>query len=121
MARSLCVLVNHPPYGTLNAAEGIRHARGAAAKGWEIVLAFMGEAVQTLLPGQAPPPGEWVCLADAVSELMDEAKERALILAEAHSLAALELSGVDLIRGVRVVPLDDIARAMARCDRTLIF
>jgi sulfur relay (sulfurtransferase) complex TusBCD TusD component (DsrE family) len=121
MPRSLCVLVNHPPYGTLEAAEAIRHARGAVGKGWEVVLAFLGESVQTLLPGQAPPSGEWVCLAEAMSDLMDEAKDRALILAEVQALAALGLSVADLIPRVRVVPLDDVARVLARCDRTLVF
>src|SRR3989304_8666808 len=107
MPRSLCLLVNRPPYGTLEAAEAIRHARGAAGKRWEIVLAFLGESVQTLVPGQAPPAGEWVCLAEAMSDLRDEAKDRALILAEVQALTALGLSAAALIPGGRVGPLLD--------------
>ncbi|MFQ5898263.1 MAG: DsrE family protein [Candidatus Methylomirabilia bacterium] len=121
MRRSLCVLVDHPPYGRLQPAEAIRHARGALGKGWEVVLAFVGDSVYTLLPGQTPRVGEWVCLSESVTEFVCEGKERASVLVEEHSLEARALSENDLIQGIRPASLDEIARAMARCDRTLIF
>lgn len=121
MPMSLCVLVEHPPYGSLQPAEAIRHARGALAKGWEVVLAFMGDGAYTLLPGQSPPPGEWVCLSEAVREFIIEGKERAAVLVEERSLEARRLSANDLIQGVRATSLDEIAKALVRCDRTLIF
>lgn len=121
MSRSLCVLVDHPPYGSLQPAEAIRHARGALTKGWEVILAFIGDGAYALLPGQSPPTGEWVCLSDAVSDLITEGKERASVLVEERSLEARTLSANDLISGVRVASLGEIAGALARCDRTLIF
>ncbi|MFQ5829719.1 MAG: DsrE family protein [Candidatus Methylomirabilia bacterium] len=121
MPRSLCVLVDHPPYGCLRAAEAIRHARGAVGKGWEVVLALAGDGVYTLLSGQTPRAGEWISLSEAVAELIGEGKERASVLVEDRSLVARGLSANDLIQGVRPVSLDEIAGAMAGCDRTLIF
>lgn len=121
MPGSLCVLVDRPPYGSLQPAEAIRHARGALGKGWEVVLAFLGDGVYTLLPRHSPAPGEWVCLSDAVTDFLGEGKERASVLVEDQSLGVRGMSANDLIRGARPVSLDEIAETLARCDRTLIF
>lgn len=121
MPGSLCVLVGHPPYGSLQPAEAIRHARGALGKGWQVVMAFLEDGVYTLLPGQSPPTGEWVCLSEAVAEFLGEGKERASVLVEARSLEARGLSAKDLIQGIRPASLVEIAELLARCDRNLIF
>lgn len=121
MPGRLGLLVDDAPYGTIQAAEVIRHARGALAKGWQVVLAFLGDGVYTLLPGGSPPPREWVCLADAVGETIEEGGDRVRVLADVESLQARELSAGDLIPGVRPASLDDIAQAMAGCNRTLLF
>lgn len=121
MSQALCVLVNRPPYGSIEPAEAIRHARGALGKGWSVVLAFLGDSVPTLLPGQAPPAGEWICLSDAVAQLVQEGQGRAEVLADVSALVARGLAVTDLIREARGASLGEIARAMARCDRTLTF
>lgn len=121
MPGSLCVLVSRPPYGTLEPAEAIRHARGALSKGWEVVLAFMGESVATLVPGQSPPAGEWVSLSEALADLIGEGEDRVQLLAEEEPLRALGLSLTELIPGVQAATHDDIARTLARCERVLVF
>lgn len=121
MPRSLCVLVNHPPYGSLEPAEALRHARGALGQGWSVVMACLGDGVSMLLPRQSPPAGEWISLSDVVSQLLREGQGRAEVLAEASSLDARGLTVTDLIPGVRDAALAEIAQAMARCDRTLTF
>ena len=121
MPRSLCVLVNRPPYGSIEPAEALRHARGALGKGWSVVLACLGDGVSTLLPRQSPLAGEWIGLADVVSQLLREGQGRAEVLAEASSLAVRGLTVTDLVLGVRDASVGEIAQAMARCDRTLTF
>jgi len=121
MSRALCVLVNRPPYGSIEPAEAIRHARGAVAKGWSVVFAVLGNGVPMLLPRQSPPADEWVSLSEAVEQFLREGEGRAEVLAEASALAAHGLTVTDLIPGVRDASLGEIARAMARCDRTLTF
>lgn len=118
MPRSLCVLVSHPPYGSIEPAEAIRHARGARAKGWEVVVAFDGDAVLALLPGQAPGAGEWTSLSGAMADLVQEGAQ---VLAEDRSLEARGLSAADLLPGARAVGLDEIARVLGACERTLFF
>lgn len=110
MAKSLCILVDRGPYGSIQPAEALRHALGALGKGWEVVLALTGDGVLMALSGQAPPTGEWV-----------SGNGRATVLVEEPALGVLGLRESDVVRGSRPVSLGEIARAVARCDRTLIF
>ena len=121
MAKSLCVLVDHGPYGSIQSAEALRHALGALGKGWEVVLALTGDAVLTALPRQSPPAGEWTCLGEAVAEFIQKGNGRATVLAEEQALEARGLRGMDLIQGTQASSLGEIVGALARCERTLIF
>ena len=121
MAKSLCVLVDRGPYGSIQSAEALRHALAAVGKGWEVVLALTGDAILTALPGQSPPAGEWVCLGETVAEFMHKGNGRAAVLVEEGALEARGLRASDLIQGTRAASLGEIARALAHCDRTLIF
>ena len=121
MRKSLFVLADRPPYGSILPAEAIRHARGALAKGWEVILALTGDGVYTVLPNQSPPAGELASLSGAVSEFIEEGKGKGVVLAESGALGARGISVSDLIPGSRPVTMNEIAAALARCDRTLIF
>lgn len=121
MAKSLCILVDRGPYGSIRPAEALRHALGALGKGWEVVLALTGDGVLMALSGQAPPTGEWVSLSQAVTDFLEAGNGRATVLVEEPALGVLGLRESDVVRGSRPVSLGEIARAVARCDRTLIF
>lgn len=109
------------PYGSIQSAEALRHALGALGKGWEVVLALTGDAVLTALPGQSPPPGEWISLGEAVHDLLQGGTGRAAVLVEDGALAARGLQARDLIPGARPGSPREIAGALARCERVLIF
>ncbi len=121
MPSLLCLVVDHAPYGRIEPAEAIRHAGGALGKGWDVVLAFLGDSVRTALPGQSPPAGEWLSLSEALVKLIGDGKERVRVLADAASLGACRLSTTDLVPGVRQASAEDLARAMVECDRALLF
>jgi len=117
----LCLVVDRSPYGSIDPAEAIRHAGGALGKGWEVVLAFMGQSVYTALQGQSPPAGEWLSLSAALTKLLDDGKGRARVLVDACALDARGLVANDLIPGVRPASTEEVARALTDCDRTLLF
>jgi len=119
--RLLCLVLDHAPYGSLQPAEAIRHAGGALGKGWEVVLAFMGDSVYTALPGQAPPAGAWVSLSAALGGIVEMGEERVRVLVDQDSLDARGLSAGELIPGVHPAAAGEIASAMAGCDTTLLF
>ena len=121
MGKSLFILVNRLPYGSIQPAEALRHARGALAKGWDVVLALAGDGVYTALPGQSPPTGEWVSLSGAVAQFMEEGTGRGVVLAETGALAMRGISANDLIPGIQPAALRELASALARAARVLIF
>ena len=121
MPSLLCLVLDDGPYGSINPAEAIRHAMGALGKGWGAVLAFMGDSVYTLLPGQSPPGGEWLSLSEAVGGFVEAGDGRARVLADRPSLDSRGLAAGDLIPGARLVSREEIANAMVECDRVLVF
>ena len=121
MASLLCLVVDRSPYGGIEPAEAIRHAGGALGKGWEVVLAFTGQSVYTALRGQSPPAGEWLSLSEALTKLIADGKGRARILADGQALDARGLASGALVAGVRWASPAELARALADCDRTLLF
>jgi sulfur relay (sulfurtransferase) DsrF/TusC family protein len=117
----VCLVLDHGPYGSLNPAEAIRHATGALGKGWAVVLAFMGDSVYTLLPGQSPPAGEWLSLSEAVGDFVEAGDGRAQVLVDRLSLDKRGLTAADLIPGARSVSREEIASATVEYDRVLVF
>jgi sulfur relay (sulfurtransferase) complex TusBCD TusD component (DsrE family) len=121
MPSLLCLVVDRGPYGSIDPAEAIRHAGGALGKGWEVVLAFMGNSVCTALREQSPSAGEWLSLSDALTKLIGDGGERVRVLVDGSALDAYGLSAGQLVPGVRRASGDEIAGALAGCDRTLLF
>lgn len=121
MPRLLCLVLDRAPYGSLQPAEAIRHAGGAVGKGWEVVLAFVGDSVYTALSGQSPPPGAWVSLSEALEGLVALGNGRARVVVDHDALAARGLGPGDLVPGIRLAATGEIAAAMAECDTTLVF
>ncbi len=93
----------------------------ALGKGWEVVLGLMGDGVDTVLGRQSSPGSDWVCLSTATAELIDKGSARAPVLVDRILLEGRGLAVNDLIAGVQPTSPDEIARAMAVCDRTLLF
>ncbi|MBI2159733.1 MAG: DsrE family protein [Candidatus Rokubacteria bacterium] len=121
MPSLLCLVLDRSPYGGIEPAEAIRHTGGALGKGWQVVLAFMGQSVYTALRGQSPPAGEWLSLSAALSKVLDDGQGRACVLVDAQALDARGLVADDLIPGARPASTDEIAHALATCDRALLF
>lgn len=113
---SLVILVRSPPYGSLDAAEGVRHLAGRQALGFEqTVGAFCDDGVFALIAGQRAAAG-FTSLEGPLSTL---AGEGVALLAERSSLAERGLRDGDLIAGVR--SLDSFEDLLIEADAVLVF
>jgi sulfur relay (sulfurtransferase) DsrF/TusC family protein len=119
--RLLCLVLDRAPYGSLQPAEAIRHAGGALGKGWDVVLAFLGDSVYTALPGQSPPAGGWVSLSEALGDLLGTGDGRVTVWVDQDSLVSRGLTAGDLIPGARPAAAGDIAAAIVDSDQALLF
>ncbi|MEW6233346.1 MAG: DsrE family protein, partial [Chloroflexota bacterium] len=70
MAESLCILVRKPPYGTIHAAEALRHAGGALKSSLKVTLVMIDDGVYLAKDWQQSADLDWVNLAEAVKRLI---------------------------------------------------
>ena len=121
MADRLAILLRRGPYGRIQAAEALRHAGGACAKGWEVRLILMGDGIYTALPYQFSPEGSWIALSEAMRDLLDKQDGRMELYVDERSLEERGLGRSDLFRECRLVAVGEIARLLEESTRVLIF
>lgn len=127
MPKTLCVLLRRPPYGSLDAAEGIRHLGGALTNGLCPVGLLVDDGVYLAKAGHQAAGG-WTDLGAALSDLLAQTAtgaggevRRAAIYVHGPSLRARGLAEHDLIPGCRVVDEAETAAVIGRADATLVY
>jgi len=121
MADRLGILLRHGPYGRIHAAEALRHAGGAVAKGWEVTLILMGDGVYSGLPHQCSSDGAWTNLADAMRTLLEKSGSGIRLCVDEQSLVERGLGRSDLFGECRLVTMDEVAKLMTESRQVLIF
>jgi sulfur relay (sulfurtransferase) DsrF/TusC family protein len=121
MADRLGILLRHSPYGRIQAAEALRHAGGALAKGWEVTLILMGDGVYSGLPHQCSSDGAWTNLADSMRKLLKESDGRIRLCVDEQSLAERGLGRSDLFGDCRLVSMEELAKLLTESSQVLIF
>ena len=127
MAKTVCVVLRKPPYGSLDAAEAIRHLQGALANGLCPVGLLLDDGVYLAKAGQQASGG-WTDLSAALADLMRQTAgdpggetRQAGVYAHEPSLRARGLTLSDLVPGIRPVPDSDAAALLAQADATLVY
>jgi len=97
---SLCILVRRPPYGTIHAAEALRHAGGALGEGLDVAVALVDDGVYLARDGQNVGDTGYTGLSPVLFKLLAKgarvhvhapsAQARGL-LADEHFVPAIEL------------------------------
>lgn len=122
MKIDLCVFFRRPPYGSILAAEGIRHLIGAAASGLTAGAVLVGDGVWVARAGQSTSVTGWTSVGEALAKVLQVADEPApQILADQDSLTRAGLGADDLIPGVRVASPEAVAELVATARYVLIF
>ena len=122
MENSVCILISRAPYGTVSAAEGVRHFNGALNNGVKAVAALVDDGVWLARAGQTPGSSGFVALSDVLSgiqELPPASDPRVFV--HGPSLARRGLADRDLLPGVEVVDDAGLARLIASTRHLLRF
>lgn len=127
MAKSVCVIVRRGPYGTIHAAEGLRHINGGVVAGLRVVGLFMDDGVYVLGDGQKASEAGWTSLSQTIKDtlrfsitLEDGTKNRAALYAHGPSLEAHGVNPGELIAGVNIASDEDVAGFLAQADAIFI-
>ncbi|MBI2563527.1 MAG: DsrE family protein [candidate division NC10 bacterium] len=122
MADQLCILVHRPPYGGIQAAEGVRHLNGAAAQGLEATAILVGDGVYVARAGQDPGATGWTALSPALEEVVGAAAAGSpRLLVDEVSLQSRGLHFASLIPGATVADEQAVADALAQARWVMVY
>ncbi len=122
MATDLCILIRHPPYGSIFAAEGIRHLIGAMANGLNVNTVLMDDGVWVARVGQNAGATGWTSLSEALANTFRLADGPVpQVLAEEDALTRAGLRAEDLVPGVSVASPEAVAELVATARHLIIF
>lgn len=128
MVKSVCILVRKPPYGSMDAAEAVRHINGALAAGLRTRAVLLGDGVYVATRNQDAAVAGWTSLSAAIEQsvtsgasLRGGAVNRAEVYAHGPSLEQQGLTGERLIEGAQVITDTELAEILAGSDSVLVF
>lgn len=122
MQPTICVLIAQAPYGTVAAAEAVRHVNGALAEGFAVVAALAGDGVWLARAGQQADQGGFLSLSDALAAALGQATGPGLrVVVHGPSLGERGLAAADLIPGVEQVDDTGLAAVITASQALLRF
>lgn len=121
----LCIVIRRAPYGTLSAAEGVRHLMGAAQAELSVHAVLIDDGVHLAKQGQDSGSAGWTNLSDALGQALGSGAtdSSARLRAYVHrpSAETRGLDHLDLISGVELIGDAQLAAVLASADALLIF
>jgi hypothetical protein len=128
MAASICIIVRKAPYGSMDAAEAVRHINGALAAGLKTCAVLLGDGAYLAVRDQRAGEAGWTSLSEALgqslssgAQLRDGPVNRPDVLVGESALLGCGIGPDRLLPGVRVVSDGEAAAAIASADSFLLF
>jgi len=121
----LCIVIRRAPYGTLGAAEGVRHLIGAAHAGMAVCAVLVDDGVYLAKQGQDPGGTGWTSLSGALGQALGSGPTGASAPARAYvhrpSAETRGLDHLDLVPGVEWIDEARFAALLASAEALLVF
>ena len=118
MENSLCILVRRSPYGTIHAAEALRHLNGASAGGLKTAAVLVGDGVYSAKEGQETDTTGWTSLSAALKRALEDGP---WVYAHEPSLKERGLGLDDLVPGVKTINDVEMATLLAGSRWLMLF
>ncbi len=114
----IAMILRKPPYGDINAAEAVRHALGGVSGEFMVSLIMTDGGVLLARKGQDETGTGFTNLGDALKDCIDMDVK---VFAEQVSLMENGIGDGDIVDGVKVASMDEIAQLLKKADSTMIF
>jgi sulfur relay (sulfurtransferase) complex TusBCD TusD component (DsrE family) len=114
---SVLLVVNTPPYGSEGPYNAFRLAEALVLRAEHVDVFLMGDAVQAARAGQ-DPRGAHASLEQMLVDLLERAVD---VSCCGTCCATRGLTEHDLIKGVRIATIHDLAAATTRSDKVVSF
>ena len=110
------LILNDPPYGTERSYNGLRLAKALAAKGAEVTLFLMADAVACAKAGQKVPQGYY-----NLELMVKSVARKGNVLLCGTCMDARGLAEEDLAEGTRRSTMAELAEHTMAADQVLVF
>ncbi|MBI4844460.1 MAG: DsrE family protein [Nitrospirae bacterium] len=114
---NLLVILRKPPYGTVNAAEAVRHAGAASGFEYKSMLYLIDGGVFTAKKNQDAGDTGFTGLGESLDLMSGEMD----IFADKESLEKYSLSEEDLVEGVKIDDGEVLKKAIKEAQSIMIF
>ena len=121
MAKSVCMMVRHAPYGKIQAAEAVRHINGAVANGFDTTAVFIADGVYVLKTQQDETETGFTSLGKALADVLAKTEPKAKILVHRSSAGMRGLSEEDILPGVKWIDDAELADIMTDTANLMLF
>lgn len=122
---SMCIVIRKAPYGSLSAAEGVRHLVGAAAGGMQVTAVLVDDGVYVAKHGHDPDDTGWtslsVILQQALAQAAASGSPRIYVYVHRPSAQQRGLGSVDFVSGVELVDDSQVTAALGGAEGLLVF
>ncbi|HTZ17198.1 MAG TPA: DsrE family protein [Dissulfurispiraceae bacterium] len=115
---SICIILRRPPYGTVDAAEAIRHALGGVTEEMGTQLLLVDGGVNAARNGQDPASTGYASIEEGIRDCIDMGVE---VSVDGESLKAAGMGPQDLIDGAKILDGPEIAAIIKDAGTTMIF
>ena len=121
----LCIVIRRVPYGTLAAAEGVRHLIGATDAGMSVCAVLVDDGVYLAKQDQDPDDTGWRSLWGARGQTLGpravDSAAQARVYVHRESADTRGLDHLDLIPGVESIDDVQLAGVLTSADALLVF
>ena len=116
--QNIAMILKRPPYGDINAAEAVRHARGAVSSEINVALILVDGGVLLAKKGQDESATGFTNLGDSLRDCIEMGVS---VYADIASLKAKGVASSDLLVNVKPVGWKEIAGLIKDAESTMIF
>lgn len=116
--RSISIILRKPPYGSVDAAEAIRHTLGVLAEELAVQLILVDGGVLAARKGQDTGVTGYLSAEEGMRDSLDMG---ATVYVDRQSMEAAGIAATDLVDGVTIASQSEIAASMKGSGTTMIF
>ncbi|MEW5817808.1 MAG: DsrE family protein [Spirochaetota bacterium] len=122
MQDSVCMIIRRAPYGTIQAAEALRHINGAISGGQKTVVVLIEDGVYFAKKDQEAQGAGWTSLSAGVRQTM-QGRYGDLVTFYLHDQSAFNrrIDTGDVLEGFKLVNSPEIAEIVGSAKTVMLF
>lgn len=115
---SITIILRKPPYGSVDAAEAVRHALGGAIDDMAVRLILLDGGINAAKKGQDTSSASYLSLETGIRDCIDMGVK---VYTDRISLKQYNREFTEIVEGIEILGAAEIAEIIQNSDVTMIF